>query len=366
MAESMFSNMYDARQKDLEGAVDYGTSLAALPRGRVSVAVAGQSGGMLGQGLSSLAGALPPEQAQQAKIDELMSRFPNPTTYEDYMAIAGEFMTSGMQDMGEYFLKLANDMKTKATKPSAFAEKIAFINGMDISDAEKAEMRKKVAGGSGTTINMGAGDTAYDKEAGKIAAKTDKDLVELATITATASLDKTGEVLDILETGEASTGMFAGLDLVKNRFLSVFGNEEARKSATKTQVLEAFLGSDVFPMIKALGIGARGLDTPAEREFLINVMTGAKEMNKEAIIKLTELRRGINESVVEKYNKRLADGGLDRFQKAYGRPLEPIKLKFRPPSSAISGVINGTKVFKLTNGEYVDAYGKPFKLNKGK
>ena len=263
------------------------------------------------------------------------------------------------------YSKMNKEYETKA-KPSAFAEKIAFINGMDISDAEKAEMRKKVAGGSGTTINMGAGDTAYDKEAGKIAAKTDKDLVELATITATASLDKTGEVLDILETGEASTGMFAGLDLVKNRFLSVFGNEEARKSATKTQVLEAFLGSDVFPMIKALGIGARGLDTPAEREFLINVMTGAKEMNKEAIIKLTELRRGINESVVEKYNKRLADGGLDRFQKAYGRPLEPIKLKFRPPSSAISGVINGTKVFKLTNGEYVDAYGKPFKLNKGK
>ena len=110
MAESMFSNVYDARQKDLEGAVDYGASLAALPRGRVSVAVAGQSGGMLGQGLSSLAGALPPEQAQQAKMDELMSRFPNPTTYEDYMAIAGEFMTSGMQDMGEYFLKLANDI----------------------------------------------------------------------------------------------------------------------------------------------------------------------------------------------------------------------------------------------------------------
>jgi len=115
MAESMFSNVYDARQKDLEGAVDYGASLAALPRGRVSVAVAGQSGGMLGQGLSSLAGALPPEQAQQAKMDELMSRFPNPTTYEDYMAIAGEFMTSGMQDMGEYFLKLANDMKDSST-----------------------------------------------------------------------------------------------------------------------------------------------------------------------------------------------------------------------------------------------------------
>jgi len=122
MAESMFSNVYDARQKDLEGAVDYGASLAALPRGRVSVAVAGQSGGMLGQGLSSLAGALPPEQAQQAKIDELMSRFPNPTTYEDYMAIAGEFMTSGMQDMGEYFLKLANDMKTKTGSTNAYLD----------------------------------------------------------------------------------------------------------------------------------------------------------------------------------------------------------------------------------------------------
>ena len=358
-------NIYDEMAKTQASPQATGMAYAKLSPGRGSVALAGQAGQMMSQGAMQGLGMKTPAQEKQEALMAIQAQFPNPQTAQEFRQIGNALMNID-PDRAKMAFDQADKLIPTATKPSAFAEKIAFINGMDISDAEKAEMRKKVAGGSGTTINMSAGDTAYDKEAGKIAAKTDKDLVDLATITATASLDKTGEVLDILETGEASTGMFAGLDLVKNRFLSVFGNEEARKSATKTQVLEAFLGSDVFPMIKALGIGARGLDTPAEREFLINVMTGAKEMNKEAIIKLTELRRSINESVVEKYNKRLADGGLDRFQKAYSRPLEPIKLKFRPPSSAISGVINGTKVFKLTNGEYVDAYGKPFKLNKGK
>jgi hypothetical protein len=33
---------------------------------------------------------------------------------------------------------------------------------------------------------------------------------------------------------------------------------------------DRLVGSEAFPLIKALGIGARGLDTPAEREFLRN------------------------------------------------------------------------------------------------
>ena len=61
----------------------------------------------------------------------------------------------------------------------------------------------------------------------------------------------------------------------------------------------------VFPMIKALGIGARGMDTPAEREFLRQVMTGTISMNKATLIKMTKLRRDISERVVKKYNKRL-------------------------------------------------------------
>ena len=360
-------NIYDEMAKTQASPQATGMAYAKLAPGRGSVALAGQGGQMMAQGAMGAMGMKTPAQQRNEGIMAVRQQFPDPKTASEFMSMGNALNSIGESDMAKQAFDAAKSLQTTSKAPPVFRQKIQDINALDIPQAEKDAMIKKVlSGDGGTTINMGAGDTAYDKEAGKIAAKTDKDLVDLATITATASLDKTGEVLDILETGEASTGMFAGLDLVKNRFLSVFGNEEARKSATKTQVLEAFLGSDVFPMIKALGIGARGLDTPAEREFLINVMTGAKEMNKEAIIKLTELRRSINESVVEKYNKRLADGGLDRFQKAYGRPLEPIKLKFRPPSSAISGVINGTKVFKLTNGEYVDAYGKPFKLNKGK
>jgi hypothetical protein len=110
MAQSMFGNMYGARQKDLEASRSAAVDAASLGGYKTMAAVAGEAGGMLGQGLSSAFGALPPEQAKQAKIDELMSQFPNPTTYEDYKTIAGEFMASGMQEQGAHFLGLAEDM----------------------------------------------------------------------------------------------------------------------------------------------------------------------------------------------------------------------------------------------------------------
>lgn len=112
MAESMFGNMYDARQKDMEASRSAAVDAASLGGYKTMAAVAGEMGGMLGGGIASAFGALPPEQAKQAKIDELMSQFPNPTTYEDYKTIAGEFMTAGMQEQGERFLGLAEDMKT--------------------------------------------------------------------------------------------------------------------------------------------------------------------------------------------------------------------------------------------------------------
>ena len=58
-----------------------------------------------------------------------------------------------------------------------------------------------------------------------------------------------------------------------------------------TENLNAMLQMDVFRAIKDLGIGARGLDTPAERDFLIKVMTGNASVSRDALIQLTRRRR---------------------------------------------------------------------------
>jgi len=121
----MFGNVYDARQSDLESNRKAAVDAASLGGYRTMAAVAGEAGGMLGQGLSSLAGALPPEQAKQVKIQELMGQYPNPTTYKEYMDIAGKLSSSGYFEEAKHFNELAKNASitettsAKANKPSA-------------------------------------------------------------------------------------------------------------------------------------------------------------------------------------------------------------------------------------------------------
>ena len=79
-------------------------------------------------------------------------------------------------------------------------------------------------------------------------------------------------------------------------------------------------------MIKALGIGARGLDTPAEREFLRSVMTGTTQMNKSTLIRMTEIRKNVAERAVKRWNERVDSGELDRYFQAAGMPKQKIEI----------------------------------------
>jgi hypothetical protein len=365
MAQSMFGSMYDAKKSGMDDLRDSAYKTGSLGGRGAIIEAATLGGGMLGRGASRAFGGLPQAEAKQAKIQELMQLHPNPESYEDFMAVANDLKNAGLMAEYEKAFEMAQKLKPTGVKQSAFGEKLAFIKAKKDAGEPLTDIEKKILGG-GTTVNVGAGDTAYGKEIGKISATEDHALVKFARGEAIKGLEKTDRVLNILDSGKASTGMLAELDLVKNRFLGIFGNQEAIDSATKTQVLEAFLGSDVFPMISALGIGARGLDTPAEREFLISVMTGRKEMTPDAIRELTDLRRRLNYNIINEYNDRLADGNLDRYQDERGIKLKPVKVSYRPPYNSKPGNIQGTRVFKLITGEYVDVYGKPFKPKKGK
>ncbi len=103
------------------------------------------------------------------------------------------------------------------------------------------------------------------------------------------------------------------------------GTEAARRKAGKTvqntELLEALLGSDVFPMITALGIGAKGMDTPAEREFLRQVFTGTKDLDTKTLERLTEIRRDIELRTVKKYKDNYDKGTYKRFFEESGRQV---------------------------------------------
>ena len=100
-------------------------------------------------------------------------------------------------------------------------------------------------------------------------------------------------------------------------------------------LLSRLLGSDVFGMIAILGIGARGIDTPAERDFLIKVMTGERKMTPEALRRMTLYRRKYSRMVIEDYNARLKDGYYALYIK-HARPLKHIDVKplevWQPPA----------------------------------
>jgi len=164
-----------------------------------------------------------------------------------------------------------------------------------------------------TNINMPAGQTKYDETLGAIRAKQDVDIVETANKSKN-NISKIDMTLNQIQNSNAITGFGADIQKNVNRFAAkVLKDAKAGKQVADTEILDAFLGSDVFPQIGALGIGAKGLDTPAEREFLRQVMTGTVSMNKDALIKMTQIRRDIEKRSIDRYNSAVDSGELNDY-----------------------------------------------------
>ena len=186
-------------------------------------------------------------------------------------------------------------------------------------------------------------ENAYSKEVGDARAK--RDIAQFgAAEAATENLIKINETLNELQTGQAFTGALSDLQTNIQKVQAKFvADKKAGKRVTDTEYLDALLGSDVFPMIGALGIGARGLDTPAERDFLRQVMTGTIKLERDTLVKLTKLRKDIAERAIDKFNKRVDNGELNDFFKYQGtapRKFEAPKPPERPqvPGAAPAGV----------------------------
>ena len=186
-----------------------------------------------------------------------------------------------------------------------------------------------------TNINVAGQkfETEYAKKGGVASFERDDQLVATAE-QAPQQLVKLDETLDILKNQDINTGIgaevFTVIDQARAQFLA---DKDAGKRVTSTQYLDSLLGSEVFPQISALGIGARGLDTPAEREFLRKVITGTISLNKETLIKMAELRRAGLEASIKRYNKRVDNGELDRYFNTVGRQSFKVEIPEAPARS---------------------------------
>jgi len=184
--------------------------------------------------------------------------------------------------------------------------------------------------------NLGPAETERSKTLGKGGAEA--DIAEYNTVRSAArSINKDYETIKLLQEGKPSTGITAELELGFNRLKAAAGGKpDAIEKVADTEYLEALLGSDVFNQFQALGVGARGLDTRAEREFLQQVISGTRTLDKETLIRMAEMRAKYKRSIVEEFNERVESGELDDFFKDYGRTKRLFALP-KPPEVTVTG-----------------------------
>ena len=202
-------------------------------------------------------------------------------------------------------------------------------------------------------------ESAYDSEIGKGLAQDDREFVKQSQ-RLPSQIMKMDETVSIIRNPKTNVGAFADIqtkiDAVKQKFLNVDGG--LKESVSATQLLDTLLGSEVFPMIKALGIGARGLDTPAEREFLRQVMTGTIGLNRDTLTKMTMIRRRQFAKMAKDYNQQLKSGGLDRVKNI--RKLLPVDI----PTKQNTPLIAEGYDEKLKRKFNIYADGSSFYLNQ--
>ena len=107
------------------------------------------------------------------------------------------------------------------------------------------------------------------------------------------------------------TGMAKELKLQMAKAGDLMRNAKASNPMiTQTQLMDMAFNSDVFPLIKQLGIGAKGMDTPAERQFLIESMVGSLGMTPEALLQATLDRRTRLVDDAYEFNKNYDSDGF--------------------------------------------------------
>lgn len=135
---------------------------------------------------------------------------------------------------------------------------------------------------------------------------------------APSQITKLDEQIALINKGNITTGFAADIRNDVKRATALLGSKAAKGSVTDTEVLESMMGTDVFGMIQSLGIGAKGMDTPAEREFLLSVMTGKKTLNPDTLKEMANIRRRVAVRAIDRYNDRIDSGELDNFFSSTG------------------------------------------------
>ena len=238
----------------------------------------------------------PPSSAMKnfARLQELQEEFPPIVGSDGVMRDSPEVLRfidfvrkSNLLDIGGSVV--AYD-PTNPDKPTAVAEKT-----LRPGDTPETKAKQQAAG----AVGKATGESNYEQY--KVAS---------------AAIDqqrKNNSLIEHLNTSDATTGMGAEFINNINRVKSFFGNLIATNKVEDTEILNVMMGSEVFPLIQSLGIGSRGMDTPAEREFMRSVLTGQIQLNKQTLLRMASMRFKDSSDKIRTWNKRVESGELDDF-----------------------------------------------------
>ena len=170
-----------------------------------------------------------------------------------------------------------------------------------------------------TTVTMPAGEKATDIALGNVIGKGVGERMQ-SIITgaekAEKNLPKMYTALKIMETKDINTGIGSSFFNIVNKVRQQYLNDkEAGNVVQNNEYLDSLVGGDVFNAIADLGIGARGIDTPAEKEFLLEVVTGKRSLNKEALIAITKMRIETTEENIIKFVEKQVNRIINKYDK---------------------------------------------------
>ena len=164
----------------------------------------------------------------------------------------------------------------------------------------------------------------FQETVGKGLANTAVDDYILARGT-TQKVAKIDDLINRLNATDGSNfGFLAEAKLAGRKLLALFGNEEQLEKISGVEIIAMLQDSDVFPLITSLGIGARGLDTPAERNFLRDVMTGRITLTKETLLLMAHQRRNIQTEIAKDWNRQLEEGTVGQYRKVDVPPAKNV------------------------------------------
>ncbi len=233
-------------------------------------------------------------------------------------------------------LKAPAPVKVSAEEARVNAGIAAFreVNGTDPNAQQILEIRNGAAQAGVTQAP--ASENAFGTSVGKgMGERLDEQFG--AAETAMKKLPTLYNTLKLIKEGKSRTGITAEiLGAVDRVVADVFNSDAAREHATDQQLLNAATGSGVFELIQSLGIGARGMDTPAERDFLREVMTGKITLTKEALIGLTEKAIEAQSYNITQWNDKLEQGTLDPFYESAGIPKSPFIIPEQEAAGAVA------------------------------